>query len=121
MKKKYYLVIALILLAGLSKVNGQESLLVDPAEIDSLQLLIKSNDNESKEKVRLLNEYARLCFYNQDYKEGLIAAKEGRELSKEVEFEGGVIMYHITMGVFSMGMRSISRPMSPGCCRGGGP
>jgi len=108
MKRKLVILIVLFLYGGLININGQDSLLVDRSKIDSLQQLIKSNPQTDKEKVRLLNEYARICFYNQEYNEGLIAAREARELSKKIEFDGGIIMYHITLSVFSQGRGAIN-------------
>ena len=103
MKKRLLVLVVIFLLVGLTRINAQDSLLVDPAKIDSLHQLIESHSNADKEKVRLLNEYARLCFYNQEYNEGLIAAKEARELSDKIKYEGGLVMYHLTLGVFAQG------------------
>src|SRR5688572_5828965 len=103
MKSKLAIVIILFLYAGSTNINGQDSLLIDRSKIDSLKKLIDLNSKADKEEIRLLNEYARLCFYNQEYKEGLIAAGEAREISKKIEFDGGIIMYHITLGIFSQG------------------
>ena len=102
------MVIVLFLYVGLFNINGQDSLLVDRSKIDSLKRLIELNAKADKEEIRLLNEYARLCFYNQEYKEGLIATREARELSKKLEFESGIIMYHITLGIFSQGRVAIN-------------
>ena len=101
MKKNYFILIALFLFVGLNYINGQDSLQVDPAKIDSLEQLITSNPKADKEKVRLLNEYARLCFYNQEYKKGLIATRDAQELSNKLEFVDGIIMYHVTLGIFA--------------------
>ena len=103
MKKNYFILIALFLFVGLNFINGQDSLPVARSKIDSLKKLIELNLKADKEKVRLLNEYARLCFYNQEYKEGLIAARDARELAKKIGFESGLIMYHITLGIFLLG------------------
>ncbi|HJS54249.1 MAG TPA: tetratricopeptide repeat protein, partial [Chitinophagaceae bacterium] len=105
MKSKLVILVVLFLYVGSTNINGQDSfsLLVDHSKIDSLKRLIELNPKTDIEEIRLLNEYARLCFYNQEYKEGLIAASEARELSKQIEFESGIVMYHITLGVFSMG------------------
>ena len=108
MKSKLVILIVLFLYVGLTKINGQDSLLVNRSKIDSLKRLIELNPKADKEEIRLLNEYARLCFYNQEYKEGLIAAREARELSKKIEFDGGIIMYHITLGVFLQGRFAIN-------------
>jgi len=108
MKNKLAIVIVLFLYAGLTNINGQDSLLIDRSKIDSLKKLIELNSKADKEEIRLLNEYARLCFYNQEYKEGLIATREARELSNKIEFEGGIVMYHITLGVLSQGRGAIN-------------
>ena len=86
MNSKIFTLIVLLLYVGLTNINGQDSLLVDRSKIDSLKTLIALNSKADKEKVRLLNEYARLCFYNQEYKEGLIATREARDLSKKMPF-----------------------------------
>jgi len=109
MKSKLVILSVLFLYVGLTNINGQDSLLIDRSKIDSLKRLIELNPKTDKEEIRLLNEYARLCFYNQEYKEGLIAAREARELSKKIEFDGGIVMYHITLGIFSQG-RGVINP-----------
>src|SRR5688572_783269 len=108
MKNKLAIVIVLFLYVGLTNIIGQDSLLVNDSKIDSLKRLIELNPKADIEEIRLLNEYARLCFYNQGYQEGLAAAKEARELSKKIEFDGGIIMYHITLSVFSQGRGAIN-------------
>ncbi len=80
---------------------AQDTLLVSPIKIDSLHQLIANRKNDDEEKVRLLNEYARLCFYNQEFQIGLIAARDARELSKKLNFKGGEIMYYVTLAAFS--------------------
>jgi len=106
--RKSYFIIALSLFVGVNNINAQDSLLVDPAKIDSLHQLIESHSNADKEKVRLLNEYARLCFYNREYKKGLIATKEARELSDKIKYGGGLAMYHMTLGVFAQGVGNLT-------------
>ncbi len=101
MKSKLVILIVLFLYVGLTNINGQDSLLVDPSKIDSLKQLIKSHTNADKEKVRLLNEYARLCFYNQEYKDGFIATREARELSKKLKYDDGLAMYYMNFRIFS--------------------
>src|SRR6188768_711485 len=109
MNSKIFTLMVLLLYVGLTNINGQDSLLIDRSKIDSLKRLIELNPKTDKEEIRLLNEYARLCFYNQEYKEGLIAAREARELSKKIEFDGVIVMYHITLGIFSQG-RGVINP-----------
>ncbi|HEX6170933.1 MAG TPA: hypothetical protein VFZ33_14635, partial [Chitinophagaceae bacterium] len=108
MKIKLVILIVILLCVGLTNINGQDTLLVDRSKIDSLKKLIELNPKADKEEIRLLNEYARLCFYNQEYKEGLIAAREARELSKKIGFESGIVMHNITLGVFSQGRGAIN-------------
>src|SRR5688500_5020767 len=103
MKNKLAIVIVLFLYVVLTNIICQYSLLINESKIDSLKRLIELNTNADKEKIRLLNEYARFCFYNHEYKEGLIATREAREVSKKIEFDGGIVMYHITLSVFSQG------------------
>ena len=68
--------------------------------------LLSQTQKQDKEKVRLLNEYARLCFYDQEYKKGLIATREARELSNKMEFDDGIVMYHVTLGIFATAIQS---------------
>jgi len=101
MNTKHIIFLSLaLLISGVSSSGAQDSLLVNPAKIDSLQQLIDSRPNADEEKVRLLNEYARLCFYNQEYLKGFIAARDARELSKKLNFKGGEIMYYLTLAAF---------------------
>ncbi|HKJ78437.1 MAG TPA: ATP-binding protein, partial [Prolixibacteraceae bacterium] len=67
---------------------------------DSLQQLINARTTNDEEKVQLLNEYAGLCFYNQEVKKGFIATKEAREISEKLDFEGGEIMYYLTLSAY---------------------
>ena len=99
MRMKTIFLSLLISTLGVLSSYAQDTLLVDPVKIDSLQTLINQS-SDSKEKVRLLNEYARLNFYNQEYKTGLIAAVDARELSAEINFSGGEIMFHLTIATF---------------------
>ena len=80
---------------------AQDTLLVSPIKIDSLHQLIANRKNDDEEKVRLLNEYARLCFYNQQFQQGFIATRDAREMSKKLDFAGGEIMYYVTLAAFS--------------------
>jgi len=99
MKTKQLLFILFLICSTRGTLQAQEPLPVDPVKIDSLYKLInQSKDN--KEKVRLLNEYARLNFYNQEYKTGLIATVDARNLATEIDFSGGEVMFHITVATF---------------------
>ena len=101
MKKKNILLSLLSLIMGLSISNAQDTLLIEPVKIDSLQQLIDARAKEDEEKVRLLNEYARLCFYNQEFAKGFVATRDARQISKNLNFTGGEIMYYHTLAAFS--------------------
>ncbi len=81
-------------------VMAQDTLLISPAKVDSLHQLIANRKKEDEEKVRLLNEYARLCFYNQEFQLGFITTRDAREMSKRLDFTGGEIMYYMTLAAF---------------------
>src|SRR5688500_18571088 len=69
-------------------------------KMDSLQKLVEARLKNDKEKVRLLNEYARQCFFNLEFQKGLVAARDARELSNKLGFEGGQVMYYLTLATF---------------------
>ena len=89
---------------GFSELSAQEIEQIIPKHtIDSLQHLIEAHPKADQEKVRLLNKYARLSFYNQEYLKGFIATRDARELSKKINFKGGEIMYYLTLAAFHGG------------------
>ncbi|HYQ59154.1 MAG TPA: ATP-binding protein [Draconibacterium sp.] len=65
-------------------------------KIDSLQTLIE-NTEDSEEKVKWLNEYARLNFYNKDFERGFDAMIAARNMAKQLNFKGGEVLFHYTM------------------------
>ena len=99
MKVKYifsWLVFSLLISAA----YAQNTIEVDPAKKDSLQKVIKNHPKDDEEKVRLLNEYARECFYNKKLLEGFEATRAARLLSEKLNFEGGIIMYNLTLSAY---------------------
>jgi len=90
--------VVVILFQGVTM--AQDTLLISPAKIDSLHQLIVNRKNNDEEKVRLLNEYARLCFFNQEFKLGLVSAREALEISKKLDYRGGEIMFNMTLSAF---------------------
>ena len=100
MRSKNILLSLLFLIIGLSISNAQDTLLIEPIKIDSVQQLIDARAKEDEEKVRLLNEYARLCLYNLEFAKGFIATREARQISKNLDFKGGEIMYYHTLAAF---------------------
>ncbi|HEY5915801.1 MAG TPA: ATP-binding protein, partial [Chryseolinea sp.] len=69
-------------------------------KIDSLEQLIDSRETNDQVKVRLLNDYAQLCFHNHEFLKGLVAAKEAKDISLQLSFEGGKIMYLLTLASY---------------------
>ena len=92
--------IGLILILFCSMLRAQDRLFVDPGKLDSLKVIVFKRNHNDKEKIRLLNEYARLSFFNQEIIQGFTATIEAIELSKEIEFKEGEIMYHETLAAF---------------------
>jgi len=92
--------ILLFLLSFSGFISGQNSPSNYSPEIDSLRELIDARPSDSKEKVQLLNEYARLCFYDLRIKEGFVAAKQAREISDKLDFIGGRVMYYLTLAAY---------------------
>jgi two-component system NtrC family sensor kinase len=70
------------------------------SQIDSVQNLIKANTNDDIEKVQQLNELARLYFYNQQIKEGFFATREALQLSEQIGFESGRVMFYLTLSAY---------------------
>ncbi|MBD0849283.1 ATP-binding protein [Maribacter arenosus] len=82
-------------------ISAQDIQLVNLSKIDSILHLVDSHPKNDEEKVRLLNQYARACFYDLElFKKGLIATREARLLSEKIKFKGGKIMYYQTLSSF---------------------
>ncbi|WP_282135365.1 ATP-binding protein [Seonamhaeicola maritimus] len=96
----------LIFLIGIFIGHSQDNLLVAPAEFDSLKQRIDNHKEFDETRVSLLNEYARLCFYNKEFKTGLMASRDARLISEKIDFKGGLIMYHLSLAAFMGGGRS---------------
>ena len=71
-------------------------------KMDSLNHLIENHPEEDIEKVRLMNEYARLCFYNLNYHEGFVATYNARQLSESLRYDEGIIMYYLTLASYHL-------------------
>ena len=96
MKTKYSFLSILILFFGFLPSFAQDTATFS-VKIDSLQQLLDSHPQEDEEKVILLNEYARQCFYNREELKGFIATHDARILAEKLDFEGGIIMYYLTL------------------------
>ncbi len=69
-------------------------------KMDSLNLLIKNYPEDNEEKVKLLNQFARLCFYNNDFQKGFTMTYQARELSSDLDFQEGMLMYYLTLSSY---------------------
>jgi len=92
--------ISMIFILVFVPIKAQDTFFVDPGKLDSLKVLVFKRNQNDKEKIRLLNEYARMSFYNQEIIQGFSATIEAIELSEKIEFKEGEIMYHETLAVF---------------------
>ena len=80
--------------------SAQDTLYVDPVKIDSIASLLTEPDIEDIEKVRLLNEYARLNFYNRKLIQGFTATIEAVNISEKIGYKEGEVLYHKTLAAF---------------------
>lgn len=92
--------ISMIFILAFAPLRAQDELFVDPEKLDSLKVLVFKHNQNDKEKIRLLNEYARMSFYNQEIIQGFSATIDAIELSEKIEFKEGEIMYHETLAAF---------------------
>ncbi|MGB5322645.1 tetratricopeptide repeat-containing sensor histidine kinase [Lutimonas sp.] len=110
--KSIKLVIGLLLMLCCSSIwaqdTSQDKLFVDPVKIDSLKALLDDKRTDDIEKVRLLNEYARLNFYNKNLIEGFTATLEASSLSERIGYKEGEILYHETLAAFLGGSDMVS-------------
>ncbi len=97
MKLKLFMSSILIYLILINPVSSQNSSSPYWLKMDSLNHLMETKKEEDEEKVRLMNEYARLCFYNLKYHEGFVATHAARQLSEALKYEEGMIMYYLTL------------------------
>jgi len=98
MKRKFAFINLLLLMYGSFTFAQNEKQFTH--QIDSIQNLINSNPKENIETVRLLNELARLHFYNGQAKEGFVTTRQALSLAEEIGFEGGKVMYYLTLSVY---------------------
>ena len=64
---------------------------------DSVQILLSKHSAQDQQKVLLLNEFARFSNHCLQFKKGLIATKQARELSKKLNYKNGEVQYYRTM------------------------
>ncbi len=91
----------LVLLAiTYTKLFAQDLVRVQQRDLDSLSSAIAAHSQKDTLKIKLLNEYARLCFYDLDYLNGLKAVSEAKSLSKSLEYKKGELLYDKTISYF---------------------
>jgi two-component system NtrC family sensor kinase len=100
MKTNYALFICVILLVSVKAEAHDTPPRFNIGKLDSLQKLIDLHKTDDQERVVLLNDYARLCLYNKELLKGLSAVKEARDLSKQLDFKGGKIMYYLNLAAY---------------------
>ncbi|WP_282135362.1 ATP-binding protein [Seonamhaeicola maritimus] len=96
-------IILMILVCPCKSVAQDIPIIVPKQKLDSLQQLIKNHPEDNEQKVLWLNEYTEGCFYNYDLIEGFNTALKARELSKAIDFKGGIILYHLNIAKFLRG------------------
>ncbi len=80
--------------------NAQHPNLKNDNKLDSLALLIQHNTKKDTVRVKLLTDYANMCFQNQDYLTGLKSVNEARSISEEINYEKGIGYYFNSMSIF---------------------
>src|SRR5688572_6436910 len=74
MKTKHIILILVFFLVSTTPSDAQDTLLLtNRTKIDSLEQLKDSREANDQVKVRLLNDYAQLCFHNNEFLKGLVA------------------------------------------------
>ncbi|HQZ26408.1 MAG TPA: hypothetical protein PLD18_14005, partial [Flavobacterium sp.] len=64
---------------------------------DSVQKLLLKHSAQDQQKVLWLNEFARFSNHSMEFKKGLIATKQARDLSKKLKYKNGEVQYYRTM------------------------
>jgi len=80
---------------------GQDTIRAQRSTLDSLSALISKHKTKDTMRVQLLNDYARLCLYDQNFLEGLKALNEARSLSKSLSYTKGEGLYFINLSIFN--------------------
>ena len=101
MKNRFILLIFSFTL--LSILNARELKNNYSLKIDSIQQLLNSQLKEDTIKIRRLYDLALICFYDRQYQRGLIAAKQARQLSKDLHYLPGEGLYFNSMMLFQKG------------------
>jgi two-component system NtrC family sensor kinase len=86
MKHLFYL---LFLILGTSEIVAQDTIRVSSGDLERLDIQIKKHSKTDTNRVKLLTEYANLCFYDLDFLNGFKAISEARTISKDLNFIKG--------------------------------
>ena len=87
----------LLLFVAFQFCNAQEAPYKYIVKADSVQKLLSKHRAQDQQKVILLNEFARFSNHCLQFKNGLIATKQARELSKKLNYKNGEVQYYRTM------------------------
>ena len=98
--KSIKFIVGLVFMLFCSLGNAQDSLYVDSQKVDSLSMLLENHLSDDIERVKLLNEYARLSFYHRDLIQGFEATIQARDIAKKIGYKEGEILYHETLAAF---------------------
>ncbi|WP_229254077.1 ATP-binding protein [Dyadobacter sp. NIV53] len=71
--------------------------------LDSLQHLVNTHPKEDTVRVNLLNTLARFCFYDLQYKRGIINTKEARKVAQKINYRRGEGLYLRALSVMNSG------------------
>ena len=94
---KSFKILFLLLFFATQFLNAQETIDNYIFEADSVQKLLSKHSAQDIQKVLWLNEFARFSNHNLEFKKGLIATKQARELSKKLNYKNGEVQYYRTM------------------------
>ncbi len=91
----------LLVLFSFTHSFGQTNPALYKVKLDSLQSLIDRQPKDDTLKVRRLIYLARISFYDLQYKRGLIATVQARQLARKLRYAKGEAMYWRAMYTFS--------------------
>jgi two-component system, NtrC family, sensor kinase len=85
--------LALFLIFFSSYTFAQSNISAYTAKIDSVQQLLTTQPKDDTIKVRRLNDLALLCLIDMQFKRGMLAAKQARQLSQKLNYTKGEGLY----------------------------
>ena len=94
---KSFKILFLLLFVAFQFCNAQETPYRYIVKADSVQKLLSKHRGQDQQKVLWLNEFARYSNHCLQFKNGLIATQQARELSKKLNYKNGEVQYYRTM------------------------